>query len=84
MNFRDASIESVAAAVTVATGRRIQVHPNVKQKITLAADSLESTQQAFERFVQAVRKEGLVVLDMPNGGLLVAPKRKAEGSAGAR
>jgi hypothetical protein len=84
MNFRDASIESVAAAVTVATGRRIQVHPDVKQKITLAADSLESTQQAFERFVQAVRKEGLVVLDMPNGGLLVAPKRKAEGSAGAR
>ena len=84
MNFRDASIESVAAAVTVATGRRIQVHPDVRQKITLAADSLESTQKAFERFVQAVRKEGLVVLDMPNGGLLVAPKRKAEGSAGAR
>jgi hypothetical protein len=83
MSFADASVASVAAAVSVATGRRIEVDAAVKQKITVTADAMESPEQAFQRFLSAVRQAGLTV-NFGRSGAVYITKRSTPAAPAAR
>ena len=83
MSFTDASVASVAAAVSVATGRRIEVDAAVKQKITVSADALETPEQAFQRFLSAVRQAGLTV-NFGRSGAVYITKRSTPAAPASR
>jgi hypothetical protein len=83
MSFTDASVASVAAAVSVASGRRIEVDSAVKQKITLSADVMESPEQAFQRFLSAVRQAGLTV-NFGRSGAVYITKRSTPAAPASR
>jgi hypothetical protein len=72
MSFKDAPTAAVARAVAAATGRQIKVDDDVSSKITVTAQSEEPPEEAFGRFVEAVRRAGLVVLNQRDGGIRIA------------
>ena len=72
MSFKDAPTAAVARAVAAATGRQIKVDDDVSRKITVTAPSEEPPEEAFGRFVEAVRRAGLVILNQRDGGIRIA------------
>jgi len=67
----------VARAVATATGRRIRVDDDVTRKITVSANTEETPDQAYQRFIDAVGRAGLIVLNQRDGSIRIAnPPRR--------
>ena len=77
MSFRDAPAAAAGRAVAVATGRRIRVDDDVTKKITVTANAEETPDQAYQRFIDAVARAGLIVLNQRDGSIRIAnPPRR--------
>lgn len=77
ISFRDAPAAFVARAVATATGRRIRVDDDVTRKVTVSAHTEETPDQAYQRFIDAVGRAGLIVLNQRDGSIRIAnPPRR--------
>ncbi len=77
ISFRDAPAAVVARAVATATGRRIRVDDDVTRKITVSANTEETPDQAYQRFIDAIGRAGLIVLNQRDGSIRIAnPPRR--------
>ena len=71
LNFRDADIESIAAAFAHLLGRNLVVDPRVRGKMTLETARPVSRLQAFELFRVSLRGLGFAYVDVGGVGRIV-------------
>ncbi len=81
MNFVNADIEAVTRAIAAMIERQISVDPRVRGTITLYSEQPQSTREAYQSYLSALRGLGFSVVE--SGGLLkVVPEADAKLQAG--
>lgn len=63
LNFHEARIDSVAAAVGAMVGKNVVVDPKVKGSLTLTSDQAVTPQQALAQLQAALRMYGFAMID---------------------
>lgn len=63
LNFNEARIDSVAAAVGAMVGKNVVVDPKVKGNLTLTSDQAVTPQQALAQLQAALRMHGFAMID---------------------
>ncbi len=81
MNFVNADIEAVTRAIAAMIERPISVDPRVRGTVTLYSEQPQSTREAYQSYLSALRGLGFSVVE--SGGLLkVVPEADAKLQAG--
>ena len=81
MNFVNADIEAVTRAIAAMIERQISVDPRVRGTVTLYSEQPQSTREAYQSYLSALRGLGFSVVE--SGGLLkVVPEADAKLQAG--